>query len=186
MRVFAPIALAGSLALAGCNTFDTLDSRPNQGPCPAAGALYDVSRVIRFDGGGEQYGNIEYTGEIIDVQLFCRYVDDQPIVAEVEIDFAFGRGPSGARADVDFPYFVAVTRTNRAVMEKQYFTVRAELDGNSELDAKREVVNRIVIPRADSTISGANFEVIVGFELTETELAFNRAGKRFRLDAGSQ
>jgi hypothetical protein len=29
-----------------------------------------------------------------------------------------------------------------------------------------------------------NFEVIVGFELTDEQLELNRSGSRFRLDAG--
>ena len=41
----------------------------------------------------------------------------------------------------------------------------------------------LVIPRADDSISGVNFEVIVGFELTPQQLEFNRSGNRFRLDA---
>ena len=47
-------------------------------------------------------------------------------------------------------------------------------------------MNRISIPRADGSISGVNFEVVVGFELTPEQLEFNRAGKRFRLDAGAK
>jgi len=49
-----------------------------------------------------------------------------------------------------------------------------------------EDFERIRIPRADESISGANFEVLVGFIMTEEQLRFNRDGKRFRLDAGSR
>jgi hypothetical protein len=42
----------------------------------------------------------------------------------------------------------------------------------------------IEIPRATKDIAGANFEVLVGFELTPDQLDFNRNGKRFRVDAG--
>ena len=35
------------------------------------------------------------------------------------------------------------------------------------------------------TTSGANFEVLVGFDVTPQMAAFNRDGKRFRLNAGS-
>ena len=44
-------------------------------------------------------------------------------------------------------------------------------------------IEDIVIPRATSETSGENFEVLVGFELTPEQLAFNRAGKRFRIGA---
>jgi hypothetical protein len=49
---------------------------------------------------------------------------------------------------------------------------------------RTEEIDRIVIPRATADTSGENFEILVGLELTPEQLAFNRAGKRFRLDAG--
>ena len=50
---------------------------------------------------------------------------------------------------------------------------------------KREQINSIVIPRAEANTSGANFEVLVGFEVTPQMAEFNRLGKRFRLNAGA-
>ena len=44
---------------------------------------------------------------------------------------------------------------------------------------KTETIGKIVIPRADESISGANFEVLVGFDLTEDQLKFNQNGRRF-------
>jgi len=48
----------------------------------------------------------------------------------------------------------------------------------------RERINKIVIPRAAEGTSGENFEIIVGFELTEAQRNFNAEGKRFRVSAG--
>jgi hypothetical protein len=45
-------------------------------------------------------------------------------------------------------------------------------------------VTEVVIPRANKDIAGNNFEVFVGFELTDQQLEFNRDGKRFRIDSG--
>lgn len=182
MRLFLSSALIGSLlSLSACNTFDGLDARPNQGPCPAAGSLYEAQRIVQFDGGGENYTNIEYTGEINGVRLFCRYVDDNPIEAQVEIDFAFGKGPAAFGSNHSFNYFVAVTRTNRAVMEKEYFPVDFQFPRNEDVTSTTELVGRVVIPRADESISGANFEIMVGFDLTDEQLEFNEQGRRFLL-----
>ncbi len=49
---------------------------------------------------------------------------------------------------------------------------------------QRERIDQIVIPRANEEISGENFEILVGFELTPEQLQFNRDGRRFRIDAG--
>jgi hypothetical protein len=77
---------------------------------------------------------------------------------------------------------VAVTRRNGKVLAKEYFNTRADF-GRGKVSSKTELVNRIKIPRADESISGVNFEIVVGFDLTQDQLDFNRGGNRFRLDA---
>lgn len=188
MRRFALIlaaTLLAATAMTGCRSSriaQSFDTTPNAGPCPVAGSIYDAARYVKFDGAGELYSNIEYTGEITDVRLFCRYTDDIPLVAEVEIDFAFGKGPRAGADRHTYPYFVAVTRRNGKVLARETFATEAEFRGQP-VTGKSELVNRITIPRADGSISGVNFEIVVGFELTPEQLEFNRAGKRFRLDA---
>lgn len=186
MRVTTFIASAFALgALAACSSIGGgLDSRQNAGPCPTVGALYDAGRIIKFDGESESYRDIAYTGEIVGVRLFCRYVDDEPLLAEVEIGFAFGQGPKGLDRNHTYEYFVAVTRRNRVVLNRESFTVEADFK-DGPVDSGAELIGRIVIPRKDDSISGGNFEILVGFELTEKQLQFNKDGKRFRLDAGT-
>ena len=185
MRVIAVLAAVMAVASCGNNLLTrALDTRSNAGPCPPAAALYDTSRIVEMEGEGSTYNSIAYTGEITKVQLFCRYVDDQPLRAEIELDFAFGKGPQADSNTHSYTYWIAVTRRSSKVLAKQYFTVNADFAGG-KVDGRREVVQDIIIPRADESISGANFEVMVGFDLTEEQLNFNRTGQRFRLDAGS-
>jgi hypothetical protein len=187
MRKTLPIVLAlvASLALAGCGTrlARQLDNTPNAGACPVGGSVYDAARYVKFaDGTPGNYTDIAYTGEITDVRLFCRYFKDEPLEAEIEIDFAFGKGPRATASEHDYPYFVAVTRRNGKVLAKEYFNAQGEFR-RGNVAAKTELVNKITIPRADESISGVNFEIVVGFELTPEQLEFNRSGQRFRLDA---
>ncbi len=185
MLKIASIFLA--LALAGCSTggriAEQLNTTKNSGPCPVVGSIYDASRYVKFaDADKKIYTNIAYTGEITDVRLFCRYTGDTPLEAEVEIDFAFGKGPSAGANRADYRYFVAVTRRNGKVLAKEYFNTEADF-GRGKVASKTELVNKIKIPRADESISGVNFEIVVGFDLTPEQLEFNRGGNRFRLDA---
>ncbi|MEO1642767.1 MAG: hypothetical protein AAFR74_05475 [Pseudomonadota bacterium] len=187
MRKIALIAAAAVLFVTGCRSAtpfsDAFDARPNAGPCPPAGSLYNASRVVELDGGGLTFNNIEYTGEMVDVRLFCRYADADPVRAEIEIDFAFGRGPQGTEMRHDYTYWVAVTRRSGKVLNKEFFTVSADFS-NGPVTGSTEVLQSIRIPRADDTISAANFEIVVGFDLTEEQLTFNKEGRRFRLNAG--
>lgn len=160
------------------------DNRPNVGPCPLMGVLYDNARLVEFAQPGlERYSNIAWTGEMQGVRGLCRYVDADPIRMAIEIDMAFGRGPAAGGAESrTYRYWVAVTRRGVAPIEKQYFDVEARFrDGN--VATARERIESIVIPRANETVSGENFEILVGFDLTPEQVEFNRDGKRFRVDS---
>jgi hypothetical protein len=177
----APPASGGRGPLAFLRDNDT----PNVGPCPLVGVLYDASRKVEFTGGAERLSNVAWTGEFRGAKGLCRYIGADPIEMTLEIDMAFGRGPAATGDTKTYRYWVAVTRTNLAPIEKQYFDVTVEFPRGEDRMAGTETIDKIVIPRANETVAGENFEILVGFDLAPEELAFNRAGKRFRVDAGS-
>lgn len=171
------------------NFFDRMlgaDPRPNVGPCPLMGVLYDNSRLVQFAApNSERYANIAFTGEMDGVRGLCRYVDANPITMNVDIDMSFGRGPATTADHKTYRYWVAVTRRGRAPLAKQYFDVNVQFARGQAVVARTEHIERIVIPRANADISGENFEILVGFDLTPEQLQFNRDGKRFRISAAA-
>ena len=183
MRKLLP--LIAVVLLVGCQSkvAEAFDTRQNAGPCPPVGWLYDVARYVQFaDPSDETYTKIAYTAEITDVRSFCRYAGKDPLDAQLEIDFAFGKGPAADKDSHTYPYFVAVTRRNGKVLAKEYYNVEADFNGK-KLDGKTESFSKILIPRLDESIAGTNFEIVVGFDLSADQLEFNRAGKRFLLNA---
>lgn len=170
--------LAGA---AGCNSISGLDDRPNVGPCPVAGVLYDTQRLVEV-GEVERHENVGFTGEIEGVKGFCRYVGKNPITMEIEIDFALGKGPKAAGDEREYKYFVSVTRRDRLVLAKDVSSFKIKFPKGADVVRHRETVKGIVIPRATETVSGTNFEVIVGFDLTPEQVAYNRSGKRFTIN----
>lgn len=176
------------LALVACQSGSSgignaFDSRQNAGTCPPAGAIYNASRIVEFNGTDQRFQNVQYSGEIVDVRLYCRYAGTDPVRAEIEIDFAFGKGPSATGNRKDYGYWIAVTRRSGKVLNKQSFTVSADFS-DGPVTGGTEVLQRIIIPRADESVSAANFEVLIGFDLTEEQLTYNEEGRRFRLSAG--
>lgn len=162
------------------------DDRPNVGPCPLMGILYDSARIVDFANPNEErYANIEYTGEMQGIRGLCRYVGEDPITMSIEVDMAFGRGPASTSERHTYRYWVAVARRGRAPIEKEYFDIDVRFPRGEAVVTVTEEIERIVIPRANGDVSGENFEILVGFELTPEQLQFNRDGKRFRIDAGS-
>ncbi len=186
----ATLALMGVTALgtSGCeSTKQILEigeaAEKNPGPCPEAFALYDASRLVEFKG-SESYKNVGFTAEITNVRSVCRYYANNPIVADLSMEIAFGRGPAAEQSSATYQYFVAVTRKDIEVMEKQIFPITVTFPQNVNVVAVSEKVGEIIIPRANENTSGLNFEIIVGFELTPEQTAFNADGKRFRVSAG--
>jgi hypothetical protein len=156
----------------------------NAGPCPFVKALYDAARYVEFKENREASANVSYTGEIQGVSAGCAYRDDEPIRVAMEVLFELGKGPQAENGAKTYHYWIAVTDRNREVLAKQDFEMKVDFPSGVDRVYKREEIPNIVIPRADATTSGANFEVLVGFDVTPQMADFNRLGKRFRLNAG--
>lgn len=156
----------------------------NVGPCPAVRVLYDSSRFVELDG-PEVFANVGFTGEIQNVVSSCRYIGADPIEIGLYVDMAIGRGPKAQGSQRDVGYWVVVTRKDLAPITKQSFVGRVVFPEGSDRVRLVTPEVSVLIPRANAEISGANFEVLVGFELTPAQLEFNRDGKRFRVDAGA-
>lgn len=161
-----------------------LEGDRNAGPCPFVKVLYDAGRSVEFAGGREAAGAVAWTGEIQGVEADCRYREDQPISVDVDVTFVLGRGPMATAQAKQYRWWVAVTERNKAVLAKEYFALDAQFQPGVDRMVKTERLGSITIPRKDIGVSGANFEILVGFDVTPEMAAFNRDGKRFRVNAG--
>ena len=161
-----------------------LRERPNAGPCPFVRILYDAARYVEFEGGQQSYAAVGYTGEIEGVEAECTYREADPISIDMNILFHLGRGPQAEGGQRTYRYWVAVTERNSAILAKEYFDLPVDFEGGDRVYVTEQIRN-LIIPRADIAVSGANFEVLIGFEVTPEMAEFNRAGARFRANAGA-
>ncbi len=180
------------LGLSACGTTaDVLQigdaaTKVNSGPCPRAFAIYDAARIVDFGGGAEQFSNIRFTGEIEKVRSLCRYYETEPIEGDLTIEMSLGRGPAATQDTATYEYFVAVTRKNIDVINKEVFPLSVTFPAGADRVRVTETIEKIVIPRGNETTSGENFEIIVGFVVTPAQRTFNAEGKRFRVSAGQR
>lgn len=178
----AAALIAAVIVGSGCGANSARNAKAatqrNPAPCPNVVVLSDAARVIEFDG-EERIEDVAFTGEIANVDLQCRYFRDKPIDATVKIDFAFGKGPKAGDNKRTYTYFVAVTRKDLEVIEKVEFQIPVRF-GSSDVVQMRDNIDKIVIPRAAESTSGANFEVIVGFSVTPKQAVFNRSGRSLK------
>ena len=159
-----------------------LRQRVNAGPCPYVKILYDAARYVELEGPAA-IANVRYTGEIQGVSSDCAYRENDPIRVDMNILFDLGRGARATGEQKSYRYWIAVTERNSAVLAKEYFDLPVNFEGRRETSVTEE--RTIMIPRADITTSGGNFEVLIGFEVTPEMAEFNRSGSRFRVNAGA-
>jgi len=156
----------------------------NAGPCPYVKVLYDAARYVEMKDNQPTAASIGFTGEIQNLASACEYKGDQPIHVQARLLLGLGRGPAATSNQKTYRYWVAVTDRNRAVLAKQYFDLPVVFGPNEDRIQKTEDVMGITIPRNDIKVSGANFEVLIGFDVTPAMADFNRQGERFRVNAG--
>ncbi len=157
----------------------------NAGPCPYVKVLYDAGRYIEFKEAREASANVAYSGEIQGISAGCQYKDSDPITVKMEVLFELGKGPQATGDSKTYRYWIAVTKRNDSVITKQYFDLPVKFAPGQDRVYATEEIAQITIPRASDTTSGANFEILVGFDVTPQMAAFNRDGKRFRVNAGA-
>jgi hypothetical protein len=156
----------------------------NAGPCPFVKSLYDAARYVEFKEGREASANVAWSGEIQGISAGCQYKDENPIEVTMEVLFELGKGPQAAGRSKTYRYWIAVTDRNRTVLAKETFEILVTFPEGEDRVYVTENIGSITIPRASITTSGSNFEVLIGFDVTPQMAAFNREGKRFRLNVG--
>ena len=70
------------------------------------------------------------------------------------------------------------------MIDKQTFPMQVRFPEGSDRIEVTKTVEDFSIARVSDTTSGENFEIIVGFDVTTEQRAFNAEGRRFRVNAG--
>lgn len=176
-----------------------LEKRRADGDCPYVKVLYEAARYHEINPADlpadpnwhedptkfrevwlTARNTAKWTGQINGIASDCAYRGDAPIEVAMIIGFSLGRGPKADDGQHTYRYWVAVTDRDNTVIAKEYFDLPVNFNGQQKVDVATRVEN-IVIPRADSSIQGSNFEILVGFDVTPEMVVANRSGTRLRM-----
>lgn len=83
-----------------------------------------------------------------------------------------GRAHSGDKPSFAYPYFVAITNDQGNIIAKEVFAVTLAYDAGRNDETKIEQIRQMIPAEGDAYKS---YKVLIGFQLTDQELAFNRA-----------
>lgn len=169
-------ALVLGLALAGC-AGSAAEQAAKRLPCPTVGVLSDADTITKFAGTGGDIIDIVYQAEINKAVTQCEYdVDDGIIYVDIAFDGYVERGPAATDDELDLPLFMAITKNGRGV-KKTLLTAPVEFDDDARGVRFVQEVEETEVSFEEGT-NGAAYEFLVGFQLTRTELAFNRQKSR--------
>jgi len=170
MRPTAFSALLLLAAVAGCS-----DPNSFAPTCPEGTILSDAGDITRYRaGGGRDVTDLVLSGRITRIDGHCSAAKDpNHIRANVVISLTLTRGPAATGRTVDVAYFVAVTRGNN-ILDKAVIPVHATFDSNIDVLRIASDPIEMVIPTPKG-VSGPDYTVTTGFQLTPQELAANRA-----------
>ena len=168
-------AAVGLLALAGCGGGPRGDDLLVS--CPTPGLLAEAVDLTRYrDASVPDLTNLVLDARLVGIENGrCRRSrDDRTVVVEFGVTLAAERGPAaGGGRSQNIPLVVGVTDAQGRVLNRQTFSQAITFPANSTRTRATSEPIELVLPVSE-TRRGADYNVVVGFLLTEQELAANR------------
>lgn len=144
--------------------------------CPDVRIVQDLNQVHQFiDGIAPAPSEAVSSVRMISVQNSCK-ISNNNVAVDMKLSFEGSIGPKGRSSAKDkpsfaYPYFVAITNNQGSIIAKEVFAVTMAYDGAQTSKSSTEQI-RQMIPM--NGIDQKNYKVLIGFQLNDQELAFNR------------
>jgi hypothetical protein len=140
--------------------------------CPQLSVLPDAGDLTRFQGGGTDITNIVVDGRIPRPTGQCSLKDATHLLTTLHVNLELTRGPASKSRTVDVTYSVWALKGN-TILDKREYRVPTEFPSNTDHVRLTGEDITLEFPISEK-VSGAAYRVLVGFQLTPAELAFNR------------
>ena len=163
---FACLALLG---LAGCGGSDLPKFAP---ACPTTGILRDGADLTRFRGAGTDLTDMVVDGRVTGLTGKCSLDDLTHLHTVLSVSMDLTRGPAAIGRQADVTYFISVSRGD-TILDKRDYTFNVDFPRNTDRVRLTGDQIDLVLPVNDK-LSGSAYSVLVGFQLTPEQLAFNR------------
>jgi hypothetical protein len=140
--------------------------------CPRVGVVDDLNSITQLAD-----GSALSSARMASIQSQCA-INDTNVIVDMDIMFDGRMGPKGRAKPDDkpsfsYPYFIAITTPQGEITAKEVFTATVVYDAGQDVMEHAEQL-RQVIPLTGE-YNPRDFEVLVGFQLSPEELAYNRA-----------
>ena len=147
-------------------------------PCPQIQIVKDLGSLSDFtDDQRTFYENMIAQMDIKKRQSSCELATSSATV-DLALLFTGTLGPKARQQKSDkpfltYPFFVAVTGPNGKIMAKEIFAVSMSFEPGQTTRTHTEYLRQIIPVRSKET--AFQYQVLVGFQLSPEQLAYNRA-----------
>ncbi len=145
--------------------------------CPPISVVGDLNALHQFmDMENPQEKDAISSIAFSTVKSDCRY-NEHNVVVDLDIMFDGTLGPRARVWKTDkpsfaYPYFVAITTPDGDIIAKEVFAATISYGDNQETATHEEHMRQIIPLNGDTY--GTEHELLIGFQLTEDELFYNR------------
>ena len=148
--------------------------------CPQIKGLQDLSSLTQFSSAGETLPDKMISETRFEKINSTCAVSANSVSVELALDFTGTLGPMGVKdldgqANYTYPYFLSVISPDGRIMSKDVFALSMVYE-NGQIVFHRQDKLRQVIPLLSGQDS-SKFQIMIGFQLSESELAYNRLKK---------
>jgi hypothetical protein len=169
----AVAALGLALLVAGC-------THKPEPACPEGVIPIDASRITVFrDGSGRDLTDVLSAGNIQNILIQCRYDKNAVDIYNFQIAMTADRGAADRSKAADYEYWVAIVDPDRKILVRKTYNQHFDFAGNLTHVGVVASDFELRIPMKD-VMKAPDYQIIVGFQLTPDQLAWNRSqrGKR--------
>ncbi len=171
----APLAILAVLLAVGLTGCGDFGNKRSTYTCPAISTVPDLQSLAHLAGGPNGQA-VQTGGRIDDATLECSREDkDRGVASVVTVSItALRNGPTVRH--VELPYFVALADASGNILGKQQFPFALDFKGD---DATMRATEKVTVHLPLKNLQLANvYTVLVGFQLSQSELEFNRARQK--------
>lgn len=165
-----------AIMLAGCASES--DETKEAGGCPSGAVLAEAATVTKLrPGGGKDPTDVVMTAELAAPEITCDY-DKESGKVDVNLTFPITvrRGPADKGETQTLPYFIAIVDLDNSVSGKQSFSREVTLDQSAATFNESPAAMTFTVAKDKKPVG---YEVLVGFQLSQDELAYNREKHRY-------
>ena len=166
------MAILGAFAVTACAAISGEEPEPIA--CATSGILKDAEHLkVYTPGSAGTIADLMLEADIIRTGVRCvEKSEDGQLTAYLEFLIDASLGPSATGPEQPVTYFVALVQNDR-VLKKSIGRSVLDFDDQNRIQAVQSVDDFVFTPAPD--FSPETYQVLVGFQLTESQMEANRA-----------